>query len=985
MEPNDKHARPPLELVANYLNAAPKSTNALVVIVVSPSGTDALQAFFKTLPGNVRTSFVVLSSGPGSGQRLEDLVLDVPHLEAAVLKGRERLKPAHVYLVPPGKHIQIRDQGIQIVAPASLDASQLPICTTLRSLAEWPGVHPIALLFSDHYSDGLIGLKDIRSAGGLIVQVAGRPIEEDNVLGLHVRSLVDAMVSPQQMATLLSGYLKYAVPTGTSRPTLWRDDEEAQLLEQIFDLLEKQYGVNFGAYTPAYLEAHFASRMRIHQTTSLSQYFGILKAHPSEAGFLAKRLLFRNTSFSKPNRIFQRVKETLLHRILEAASANGTCRIWVPECGSGEEAVMLAILLHERASKLQATIKIQIVATDSDTETLAFARRGCYALSIASQLPAVYLDRYFRREGDRYLVDEELQRSIHFFSHNTLLMPPLNGLHAIFCSELLSRLSDAVLSEVLGQFDEALVPSGFLIVDHASDHAPDLAGFVALNGSPYLFQKRPRSPLFGATTSPAEAQRPAEADVLDLSEEVVEIEVDAAELFPAEPADVPAATLLPEPADAPEAALPPQPSLLVDAEGRIVEQYGAVNDYLELPGDSLRIDLIDLVIPDIRTDLKAALEQAIQRNKTFKSRAIPFEINGATRPVLLQIRPVPMPDGTTIGAHITFIDAGSGEKERTDMDSNKSVTSALESMENDLAQLKIRLHGMLQDIQKSRDTLRDENRSLEGQGDMLRRQIAELEARNVELTDTNKELLALNRDLVKKVEEMRRGLQQASKKPEVVVPSPLPEPELLLKTPIGGLLSKRHEIRTALTSIIGFADLLADRLRDEDRELAKYVGTGGKQLSEALSVLLNQEEGTPASPIKEREVKLTPTKTARVLVVDDSDETRRLLALVLSDKFDCELAATASEAIEKARQESFTAVLLDINLGKDASGVDVLHHLRALQHYQNVPFMAVTAMATPKDRALLLREGFDAYLPKPFHKTALLTTLEQILQQKSMN
>ncbi|MDZ4701605.1 MAG: CheR family methyltransferase [Rhodothermales bacterium] len=1011
MESHDKSSRPPLELVANHLFTPVRPQASVVAVAVSPSGYDALRAFFKALPASCRTPFIVLSSGSSPTQRLDESLLGVTPLETVAVKNKEKLRQACIYLVPQGKHIVVRDGILQTVAPASLDTSQLPLDAIFRSFAEREHTQTITLLFNDAFADGLAGLKQLRSAGGVIFQATGRPIAPDDALALEARTLVDAVVSPQQMATLLAGYLKGLASAETARPVLWRDEREAQLLEQVFALLEKQYAINFGVYKPAYLETHFAQRMRIHQVGSLSQYIGILKSYPAEVGFLAKRLLFRNASFYKPNRIFQRLKETLLHRIMEMASTQGTCRIWVPECASGEEALMFAILLQERAAKQMSSMKLQIIATDSDTETLAFARKGIYGLGIASHLPALYLDRFFRREGEQYTVAEDLQKIIHFFSHNPMLTPPLNGLHAIYASEVLSRLSEAVASEVVNQFSEALAPGGFLLLDQPADEALELPGFIPVSGSTSVFQKKSTVPLFAATPGKAETgkqepapPRPSAAiellptDTADEDDEGVEIDLNDTDLTVAEPAEVKVEATMPVEAPkeiragAPEEARSTsqdeiqdqanQPSLLVDAEGRILDQFGPIHRFLDLPGDSLRVDLIDLVIPDIRADLKAALEQAIQRNKTFKSKAIPFEINGETRPVHLQIRPVPLNDGATMGAQVTFFDATIEENESTDMESNKSVTHALESMENDLAQLKTRLHAMLHDLQNSRDEVRAENAAIIGQADDLRRQISDMTRRNEDLTDTNKELLALNRDLVKKVEEMRRGLQQAARRPE-----PAPEPEHLLKTPLGGLLSKRHEIRTALTSIIGFADLLADRLRDENRELAQYVGAGGKQLSDALSVLLNQDDEAPAPPptIKVQEIKLTPIRTARLLVVDDSDDTRRLLALVLGDRFECEMASSASEAIEKANLEYFTAVLLDINLGKDASGVDVLHQLRTLQHYQNVPFMAVTAMATPRDRALLLREGFDAYLPKPFHKTALLNTLDQILSQKSMN
>ena len=118
---------------------------------------------------------------------------------------------------------------------------------------------------------------------------------------------------------------------------------------------------------------------------------------------------------------------------------------------------------------------------------------------------------------------------------------------------------------------------------------------------------------------------------------------------------------------------------------------------------------------------------------------------------------------------------------------------------------------------------------------------------------------------------------------------------------------------------------------------------------------------------------------ARILVVEDNPPIQMLLRHLLSKRFDIEFANTVDGAIEIATRHHFDLFLLDINLGEDRTGVDLLGLLRQMPAYITTPAVACTAYAGPQYRKHFLASGFNEYIDKPFSRPVLLGAIEEVL------
>ena len=119
--------------------------------------------------------------------------------------------------------------------------------------------------------------------------------------------------------------------------------------------------------------------------------------------------------------------------------------------------------------------------------------------------------------------------------------------------------------------------------------------------------------------------------------------------------------------------------------------------------------------------------------------------------------------------------------------------------------------------------------------------------------------------------------------------------------------------------------------------------------------------------------------SAKILLLDDNEMTRKVLPMLLNeadDRFVMDTAMTPDEALSAAREVAYDLFLIDINLSATETGIDVMHALRELPSHANTGMVACTAYAMPGDEEKFLEAGFDAYLAKPFRADELLAVIE---------
>ena len=119
----------------------------------------------------------------------------------------------------------------------------------------------------------------------------------------------------------------------------------------------------------------------------------------------------------------------------------------------------------------------------------------------------------------------------------------------------------------------------------------------------------------------------------------------------------------------------------------------------------------------------------------------------------------------------------------------------------------------------------------------------------------------------------------------------------------------------------------------------------------------------------------------RILVVDDNDDVRRIIAHMLRQHgFEVVTAADGMRALEAVAESRPDAVVLDIMM-PEVSGLDALKHLREHAETAAIPVLLVTALDRDTDVIAGYQAGGDYYITKPFTATQLLYAVDLVLNR----
>lgn len=120
-------------------------------------------------------------------------------------------------------------------------------------------------------------------------------------------------------------------------------------------------------------------------------------------------------------------------------------------------------------------------------------------------------------------------------------------------------------------------------------------------------------------------------------------------------------------------------------------------------------------------------------------------------------------------------------------------------------------------------------------------------------------------------------------------------------------------------------------------------------------------------------------KKARILVIDDDESVRKVLAVALEEKgYVVDSAKDGKEAMEKSKANFYNLALVDIRL-PDMEGTSLLTDMKATT--PKMVHIILTGYPTLQNAVEAVNKGADGYLIKPVNMEQLVSTVEEHLKK----
>ncbi|MDQ8186013.1 chemotaxis protein CheB [Pelagicoccus sp. SDUM812002] len=733
--------------------------SVIVGIGASAGGLAVLKRFVSSIPVDSGLAFVVVQHlDPSHDSMLAELLDRETSICVKHAEDGEEVRANVVYVIPQDTYLELRRGKLALVEAQDSKGKRAAIDHLFRSMAEERQDRCAGVILSGAGSDGTAGLRAIKAAGGLALvqdpEEADHPGMPDSALRANA---ADKIVPIEDMPGILMDYAAHPMSLRES----WEEEGEetdpgnepdAQMsLGEVTAILKSNSDFDLSQYKPGTVQRRIARRMSSIGIQEYSDYLEELRESESERENLSQDLLINVTDFFRDKKAYEHLEKVVFPAIVEKLGKKEDLRIWVPGCASGEEAYSLAILAAEALSKARKRNKVKIFATDIDHNAIKIARKAVYPDSIAREVPAAFLDRYFAKaHGEHYYkVRGFLRDTISFATQNVAGDPPFNHMHLISCRNLLIYLTRETQEHVLASFYFALDDPAYLFLGSSESLGNQGVLFRTESKKWRIYQKIPGRTGHRATLGRLHVKRLERDRGGDRSHNGPRPKARNSESIP-RPDRIRLSLM--------EAATPP--SMMIDENGRLLYSHGDLSSYTTFPSGEPRNEIIQYLRPSLRTRVRSGLIKVRRTNERASLRCL-LDTKGSAdeRGRVVNVELLPLGDQEYADGSVVCLvfreEETINDSEREAL--NKANESSARELEQELTETKLELQNTVEELESSTEELKAAHEEALSTNEELQSSNEELEASAEELRSLNEELSTVNSQLKEKIDELHRA------------------------------------------------------------------------------------------------------------------------------------------------------------------------------------------------------------------------------------
>ncbi len=724
----------------------------VIGIGASAGGLQAVKSFFENMPSENGMAFVVIFHlSPDHQSNAGKLLAQTTKMPVTQVESAVPIEKNHVYVISPAHYLSMDDGYLSVSAQGPRRGGHVTIDLFFRDLADAHKERAFCLILSGTGSDGAVGLSRIKEQGGITFAQLPGDAEHDGMPKAAIETqMVDFVLPvvemPQKILDLWknSRHIKHPFAEDPDTQTLAQMNEYStaqaeQVLHDILAKLRGGTGHDFKHYKRATVLRRIERRMQVTAQTDLASYYAYLASRPEETRALLDDMLIGVTNFFRDREAFDALERDVVPQLFKNQEAmtnkQRELRVWSAGASTGEEAYSLVMLLNDYKLATSSDLKLQVFASDIDERAISTGRVGSYPQAIVTDITPPRLRQYFSKEDGHYRVRKEVRDCVLFAKHSLLADPPFSQIDLIVCRNLLIYLDRQVQYEILQMFHFALRPGGYLFLGNSesADLCQDL--FTVVDKKHRIF--RAKTSLVSSRRLPALPRGGYERTLSNPRPPLVQ---------PESKPSIAAIHLR-----ALEKLAPP--SILVTSSADVLHISEGAGLYLRLVAGEVTRNVLSLIIPELRLELRTAIFQAQQTNGLVKTRPITLDRQGGHLQVAVTVCPFKDDQSEVEGLLIVFSDEEIDAKDFNINAATQSENQMLSNLERDLQRTKLQLQDTIEQSEISSEELKASNEEMQAINEELRSATEELETSKEELQSINEELLTVNLELKMKVEE----------------------------------------------------------------------------------------------------------------------------------------------------------------------------------------------------------------------------------------
>ena len=706
-----------------------KVAEYVVGIGASAGGLEALQEFFKAVPLNTGIGFVVIQHLSPDYKSLMDELL-ARHTKLRIEKAQDGMivEPDTIYLIPPRNNLTIFHGKLLLEDQGKRSGIILPIDIFFRSLAKDVGKKAIGVVLSGTGSDGTLGTRAIKEAGGMVMAQDEHSAKFDGMPRSSISTgLVDFIMPPSEMPEALMNYLKHPfIDQSSSTESILKEDVDN--LTKVMMLLRDYCGIDFSYYKENTIIRRLERRLSINRFERLEDYLVLLSESDKEKDILYRELLIGVTRFFRDEDAFSVIRQKALPELVKKERKQ--LRIWSVACSTGEEVYSLAMTIKEFLDENNLDLEVKIFATDIDKHSLEQAGQAYYPESIVSDVDSQLLAKYFVKRENGYQINESLRKMAIFATHNVLKDPPFSKLDMIVCRNLFIYFKPESQARVLNIFQMALKPDGYLFMGSSESLGLYTDAFHVVSSKHKIYSKKEGYPARMPNEYPAgfaisskdnllnfKSKRPAFQKKDQLTERIL------------------------------EKVLPP--SFVIDNQLNIIQVINDVNPFLEIKSGRFSQNLSNLLSKDISAIISNIIRRVKEKNEPVIFEGVKMSRNENSYTINIEGSLIQADEDPSLFL-ISFRDL----KRLKPVEGTREVVHLEDQYKDQLTELQNELQFTKENLQATVEELETSNEELQASNEELIAGNEELQSTNEELQSVNEELYTVNSEYQNKIDEL---------------------------------------------------------------------------------------------------------------------------------------------------------------------------------------------------------------------------------------